>query len=107
MAITATTNAHVDAINAAIQSARIAAGGLDLASSVAIGGGEMACVGEIVVTRRNDRALTTTGGDTVRNRDGWTVTHTHPDGSLSVTPQVGDGLVRLPVDYVREYVRLG
>ena len=72
-----------------------------------IGGGETACVGEIVVTRRNDRTLTTSTGDTVRNRDMWTVTATHANGDLTVTPQTGHGTVRLPADYVREYVRLG
>ena len=49
-----------------------------------IAGGERAHVGEIVVTRRNDRRLTTSTGETVRNRDLWTVTATHPDGALTV-----------------------
>jgi hypothetical protein len=59
-----------------------------------------------VVTRRNDRRLTTSTGETVRNRDLWTVTATHPDGTLTVTRQRG-GTVTLPADYVAEDVRLG
>ena len=61
----------------------------------------------MVVTRRNDRALTTSQGEPVRNRDLWTVTATHPDGTLTVTPHRGHGSLQLPVDYVRQHVRLG
>ena len=107
VAVTASTNEHVDALNAAIQSERLKRGQLADRSSIPIAGGERAHVGEIVVTRRNDRTLTTTTGDTVRNRDRWTVTATHTDGSITVTPIQGHGTVRLPVDYVREHVRLG
>ena len=80
VAVTASSNQHVDALNNTIQHARLDAGQLDPATAVAIAGGERAHVGEIVVTRRNDRRLTTSIGETVRNRDHWTVTATHPDG---------------------------
>lgn len=49
-AITASSNDHVDAINAAVQTARIAAGDLDAARAVSIGGKEHAHVGDVVVT---------------------------------------------------------
>ena len=62
---------------------------------------ERAGVGDVVVTRRNDRSLG------IRNRDRWTITTTHRDGSLTVTPLDGDGTVRLPIDYVHDSVRLG
>ena len=75
--------------------------------AVAIGGGELACVGELVVTRRNDRTLTTTTRDIVRNRDRWIVTATHPDGQLTVSRDRGHGQIILPADYAREHVRLG
>ena len=107
MAITASSNDHVDALNDAIQHARLAAGQLDPATAVPIAGGERAHVGEIVVTRRNDRHLTTSTGETVRNRDLWTVTATHPDGALTVDPPMARGTVTLPADYVAEHVRLG
>lgn len=106
VAVTASTNEHVDHLNAAIQAARLGRGDLR-GPAVAIGGGEHAHVGEIVVTRRNERTLTTSTGDTVRNRDRWTVTATHPDGALTVTPNQGHGAIRLPVEYIREHVRLG
>ena len=107
IAITTATNAHVDQINAAVQAARLAAGDLPPSGSVPIGGGETAHAGDLVVTRRNDRTLTTTTGDTVRNRDLWTVTSTHSDQTITVTPIKGHGAIRLAADYVREHVRLG
>ena len=107
VAITTATNLHVDQINAAVQAARLAAGDLNPAGAVAVGGGEIVHAGDIVVTRRNDRTLTTMIGDTVRNRDRWTVTSTHPDHTITVTPIKGHGAIRLPADYIREHVRLG
>ena len=107
VAITTATNAHVDHINAAIQTARLAAGDLHPHGGIPIAGGETAHAGDLVVTRRHDRTLTTTTGDTVRNRDRWTVTRTHPDQTITVTPKGGHGAIRLPADYIREHVRLG
>jgi len=85
VAVTATTNSEVDHINSAIQQARLAAGHLDPDGAVGIAGGELAHVGELVTTRRNDRTLTTDTRDMVRNRDRWYVTATHPDGQLTLT----------------------
>ena len=106
-AITASTNEHVDAINAAVQTARINVAQLDAERAAAIGGGEFAYVGDIVATRRNDRHLHTTTGDPVRNRELWTVTGVGDDGALTVSSHLGSGAVTLPVDYAREHVRLG
>jgi conjugative relaxase-like TrwC/TraI family protein len=63
LAITASSNEHVARINAAIQEARAAAGDVDTTSIAPIGGLEFACVGDVIVTRRNDRRLTTTTDD--------------------------------------------
>jgi conjugative relaxase-like TrwC/TraI family protein len=107
VAITAATNTHVDAINAAIQAARLRLGRLDPDQAVRIGGGERAHPGDVVATRRNDRHLWTDTGEPVRNRDLWDVTATHPDGSLTVSHRTGHGTVTLPADYSRHHVRLG
>ena len=107
VAITATSNTHVDAINHSIQTRRLATGDLDARTRRPIAGREHAHAGDVVVTRRNDRTLTSSTGEPVRNRDLWTVTATHPDGALTVTPHEGHGHVRLPADYVRQHVRLG
>ena len=106
-AITAATNENVDTINAAVQAARIDVGQLDTDQAASIGGGELAYVGDIVTTRRNDRHLPTTTGEPVRNRELWTVTDVADDGSLTVSSHFGGGAVTLPVDYAREHVRLG
>ena len=107
VAITATSNAHVDAINHSVQARRLVGGDLDAQTRRPIAGDEHAHVGDVVVTRRNDRTLTSSHGEPVRNRDVWTVAAAHPDGTLTVTPHRGHGSVRLPADYVRQHVRLG
>ncbi len=107
VALVASTNEHVDTINQTVQAARLAAGHLDADHATQIAGGEQVHVGEVVATRRNDRRLVTTGGQPVRNRDTWTVTALHADGSLTVSHQNGHGDITLPVGYVGEHVRLG
>jgi conjugative relaxase-like TrwC/TraI family protein len=104
-AITSTTNQHVHAINGAIQQHRRQRGelddpALDLADSTVH-------VGEIVVTRRNDRQLRTSTGDNVRNRDYWTVDAITVDGGLAVTRIDGHGTITLPPHYARQHVHLG
>ena len=74
VALVASTNDHVDAINHAVQAARVAAGHLDPDTVASIAGGERAHVGDVVATRRNDRTLITSAGEPVRNRETWTVT---------------------------------
>jgi conjugative relaxase-like TrwC/TraI family protein len=107
VAVTAATNDHVDAVNAAVQRLRLGLGELRPDGRVRIGGGEHAYSGDVVVTRRNDRELRTSTGEPVRNRDLWGVVATHGDGSLAVSHRAGHGELRLPADYVRQHVRLG
>ena len=76
-------------------------------AAISIGAGERAHPGDVVATRANDRDLRTDAGQMVRNRDLWTVTSTHSDGSLTVSHHRGHGTVTLPVDYARHHVRLG
>ena len=107
IAIVASTNDHVDTINQAIQAARRTAGHLEPDRATRIAAGETAFLGDIVATRRNDRTLTTTSGEPVRNRDTWVVTAIGQDGAVTVTHQGGHGDVTLPVEYVHTHVRLG
>jgi ATP-dependent exoDNAse (exonuclease V) alpha subunit len=95
----------VSELNDRARADRIASGevkecGLDVA------GGGTAGVGDKVVTRQNDRRLST-GRGWVRNGDHWSVTATHPDGSMTLQRVKGTGRVVLPADYVREHVELG
>ena len=106
VALVASTNDHVDAINQAVHVARIAAGHLNPIAA-AIAGGECAHVGDVVATRRNDRTLITSAGEPVSNRETWTVTAIGTDGSLTVTHEQGHGTVTLPADYTHNHVRLG
>ena len=107
VAITTTTNDHVDAINQLIHQQRVERGDLDPTRTTVIADGTAVCVGDVVATRRNHRQLRTTTGDIVRNRELWTVTHIGDAGELTVTRIDGHGTVTLPADYVREHVRLG
>jgi conjugative relaxase-like TrwC/TraI family protein len=107
IALVASSNDHVDTINQAVQAARVAGGQLSGVGVVAIGRGELACVGDVVATRRNDRRLLTSSGEPVRNRDTWSVTGIAGDGSMTVCHRGGHGVVTLPADYVAEHVRLG
>lgn len=60
-----------------------------------------------MITRRNDRTLRTTGGESVRNRERWRIDTVQADGTLTVPQDRGHDRVTLPADYVRQYVRLG
>ncbi|MCU1389818.1 MAG: hypothetical protein JWL72_3156 [Ilumatobacteraceae bacterium] len=106
-ALMASTNQQVEAINARVQTVRRHLGHVAHERPVLVGGGESADIGDVVATRRNHRHLITTTGERVRNRDLWTVTDTHDNGDLTLTPVTGAGVITLPADYVTEHVRLG
>jgi ATP-dependent exoDNAse (exonuclease V) alpha subunit len=72
---------------------------------LAVSGGAPAGVGDLVVTRQNDRRLWT-GRHWVRNGDRWIVTATEPGGSMTVQRANGGGTVVLPGAYVAEHVEL-
>jgi len=94
----------VNELNARARADRIAAGAVS-EQGVRVAGGATAGVGDRVVTRENDRRLTT-GRRWVRNGDQWTVTATHTDGSMTVTRFGGGGKLVLPAGYVAEHVEL-
>ena len=105
ISITTSRNEHVHAINHHIQQRRIEAGELDQNTLVPIDD-DWAMVGDIVATRRNDRRLRTTTGESVHNRERWTITDTNPNGEITVTRLDGHGTITLPADYVRQHVQL-
>jgi conjugative relaxase-like TrwC/TraI family protein len=68
-----------------------------------------ASVGDVVITRRNDRTLRTSRGGWVKNGDRWRVVDIRRDGSVLVErldPR-RCGKAVLPREYVRTYVDLG
>jgi len=68
--------------------------------------GTAAGVGDLVVTRRNNRHLAV-GRGFVKNGDCWHVLARHHDHSISVQRPGGGGTVRLPAAYVAQHVELG
>ena len=78
----------------------VAAEGVRLADGVQVG------VGDVVVTRHNQRALLT-GRGWVKNGDDWVVKAIGQDGSMRVQRAGGGAVAQLPAAYVQAHVELG
>lgn len=91
-------------LNARARAGRVATGEVTEAG-VRLADGLTAGVGDRVVTRLNQREIST-GTSWVKNGDEWTVTRTHEDGSLEVRRSIGGTMVALPAAYVAEHVEL-
>ena len=103
-------SAHaVNDLNARARAERMVNGEVDSGRDVALVEGTGASVGDLVITRRNDRRLRTLRSGWVRNGDRWTVTNVRTDGSLVVRRQGRKygGAIVLPATYVAEHVDLG
>lgn len=104
------TGEMVAQLNERARADLIAAGRVE-AEGVGLHDGTTAGVGDLVVTRLNDRRLTT-GRAWVKNGDRWQVSHRYEDGSLAVR-RLGKGdqprgkALVLPAKYVREELELG
>ena len=77
------------------------------ASEVSLADGNQASVGDVIITRSNDRRLRLTATDWVKNGDRWTITHVGQQGDLTVRHNRSHLTVRLPADYVRTSTGLG
>jgi conjugative relaxase-like TrwC/TraI family protein len=89
------------------QADRLADGHLEH-DSVALRDGAAAHVGDVVVTRQNNRRLVDAGAHTfVKNGDLWTVQAIGEDGSMTVKAAGGGAVIELPADYVAAEVELG
>jgi thymidine kinase len=93
------TREQVAALNAAARDRLVAAGLVDDQHTTGGRGGQPVGAGDLIATRRNDAQLD------VANRELWTVTAVHRDGSLFVASDRGSRT--LPASYVREQVELG
>ena len=69
--------------------------------------GNRASVGDVIITRANDRRLRLTATDWVKNGDRWTVTRVGPHGDLTVRHNRSQLTCRLPADYVQASAGLG
>jgi hypothetical protein len=74
---------------------------------VRLADGNCASVGDVIITRTNDRRLRLTASDWVKNGDRWTITHIGRHGELTVRHNRSRLTVRLPADYVCESTGLG
>jgi len=77
------------------------------ASEVALADGNRASIGDVIITRANDRRLCLTSTDWVKNGDRWTITQVGKQGDLTVRHTRSHRTVRLPVDYVSTSTGLG
>ena len=77
------------------------------ASEVALADGNRASVGDVIITRVNDRRLRLTATDWVKNGDRWTITQVGKHGDLTVRHNRNHLTVRLPADYVHTSTGLG
>ncbi len=72
-----------------------------------LGDGNEASIGELIITRENDRQLRTSATDWVKNGDRWHVLEIHDGGDLTVQHTQHGRTVRLPADYVARSTELG
>ena len=96
-------------LNTRARADRIAGGDPAGSIEVNLADGTLASIGDLVITRSNDRRLSTVRGGWVRNGDRWRVTNVGRDGSMTVL-RLGAALgrtVTLPAAYVAEHVDLG
>jgi ATP-dependent exoDNAse (exonuclease V) alpha subunit len=99
----ASTNDTVTELNLRAQLLRLRAGELDTGAHVTAGPYRVH-VGDVVVTRHNQRALRTNRDAMIKNRDASTVTAIS-GGGITVTGKTGS--VTLPAGYVGDHVELG
>jgi conjugative relaxase-like TrwC/TraI family protein len=104
----AETTDTVTTLNARARTDRVLAGHVT-ADGVRLHDGNLAGTGDLILTRDNDRRLTT-GRAWVKNGDRWQVVRHHEDGSLTVRRHPrhrrGGGTVVLPAAYVAAHVEL-
>jgi hypothetical protein len=74
---------------------------------VALADRNRASVGDVIISRRNDRRLRLTATDWVKNGDRWMITHIGRRGGLTVRHARNQLIVRLPSEYVQSSTGLG
>jgi hypothetical protein len=74
---------------------------------VELADGNAASVGELIITRRNDRRLRVTATDWVKNGDRWTILNLTSTGGLRVRHARNGRTLTLPAAYVSTAAELG
>lgn len=106
--LVAETGEAVATLNRRARAELILAGAVDATAEASLRDESAASVGDVVITRKNDRRLRS-GPDWVRNGARWKVVAVRRDGSLRVrnTDRAGARPISLPAGYVAENVDLG
>jgi hypothetical protein len=81
--------------------------GAPAGQEVRLADGNQASVGNVIITRGNDRRLRVSATDWVKNGDRWTITRIGRGADLTVRHNRSHLTVRLPGDYVRTSTGLG
>ncbi|MFL6044745.1 MAG: MobF family relaxase [Propionibacteriaceae bacterium] len=81
--------------------------GAPAGQEVRLGDGNRASVGDVIITRTNDRRLRLSATDWVKNGDRWTITHVHRSGGLTVRHSRSQLKCQLSADYVTTSTGLG
>jgi hypothetical protein len=108
----APTNAIVNELNARARTARLAAA-LEAdphatpGRETTLSDGLTASVGDVIRTRRNNRSLTLSATDYVRNGYTFTIVDIAADGALKARHRRTGREITLPADYVTDHVTLG
>ncbi|MFC1435329.1 MobF family relaxase [Streptacidiphilus sp. N1-3] len=96
------------ALNLRAQAFQVASGLLDLSHSIPLRDEAQAAVGDLIVTRRNQRRLLTLcGKDWVKNGDQWQIEALDDKGNATVRHTGHHGRAVLPARYLRRYGQLG
>jgi DNA primase catalytic core len=94
-------------LNRRARSHRLADTKLCTDAEVSLADGNRASVGDLIITRSNDRQLRLTATDWVKNGDRWTVRAITGNGDLDVQHVRNRHRVRLPAAYVENSAELG
>ncbi|MDO5676357.1 MAG: MobF family relaxase [Propionibacteriaceae bacterium] len=101
------TNNTVATLNQMAHDQRAVDGSVTMDRSIELADGSLAGIGDRIITRRNDRRLTTgTGHNFVKNGDVWTITDIGDDGHIDAVDDLGRS-IELPADYVAGSTGLG
>ncbi|MEI2713917.1 MAG: MobF family relaxase [Nocardioides sp.] len=103
-----TESAHaVRALNERARAERLMIDGAEDGREVCLAGDVRASVGDLVITRHNDRTLVAKPGGWVKNGDCWRITDVRGDGSVVVRAVGARRRTVLPAAYVGEHLDLG
>ena len=99
----------VRALNERARAERLLLEGAVDGRELELGDGSRASIGDVVITRRNDRTLRTSAGGWVKNGDRWRITDIRRDGSVVINRVDARrrGRAVLPREYVGEHLDLG